>query len=55
MRRLTRDTTIEVQWYRIENFQTFLRPHEGHHLNIQVKFPPIQSQLLLEKATGIFL
>ena len=54
MRRLTRDTTIEVQWYRIENFQTFPRPYEGHHLNIQVKFPSIQSQLLLEKATGIF-
>lgn len=37
MRRLTRDTTIEVQWYRIDNYQTSSRPYEGHHPNSQVK------------------
>jgi hypothetical protein len=37
MRRLTKDTTIEVQWYQIENYQTSPRPYEGHHLNSGVK------------------
>ena len=37
MRRLTSDTTIEVQWYKIENYQTSSRPYEGHHLNSEVK------------------
>ena len=37
MRRLTRDTAIEVQWYKIENYQTSPRPYEGHHPNSQVK------------------
>lgn len=37
MRKLTRDTTIEVQSYRIDNFQTSSRPYEGHHPNGQVK------------------
>lgn len=37
MRKLTRDTTIEVQWYKIENFQSSPRPYEGHHPNSQVK------------------
>jgi Zinc carboxypeptidase len=37
MRRLTRDTTIEVQWYKIESYQTSPRPYEGHHLNSGVR------------------
>jgi len=37
MRRFSRDTTVEVQWYKIENFQTSPRPYEGHHPNSQVK------------------
>jgi len=37
MRRLTRDTTIEVQWYKIENYQTSARPYEGHHPNSQTR------------------
>jgi hypothetical protein len=37
MRRLTKDTIIEVQWYKIETFQTSARPYEGHHLNSGVK------------------
>ena len=37
MRRLTKDTTIEVEWYKIETYQTSPRPYEGHHLNSAVK------------------
>jgi Zinc carboxypeptidase len=37
MRRLTKDTTIEVQWYKIENYQAAARQYEGHHLNSGVK------------------
>jgi hypothetical protein len=37
MKRLTRDTIIEVQWYRIENYRSSSRPYEGHHLNSQVR------------------
>jgi hypothetical protein len=37
MQRLTKDTTIEVEWYKIETYQTSPRPYEGHHLNSAVK------------------
>jgi len=37
MRRLTKDTTMEVQWYKIESYQSSPRPYEGHHLNSAVK------------------
>jgi hypothetical protein len=37
MRRLTRDTTIEVQWYKIESYQASPRPYEGHHPNSQTR------------------
>jgi hypothetical protein len=36
MQRLTRDTNIEVEAYRIENYQSSPRPFEGHHLNSNV-------------------
>lgn len=37
MRRLQRDTTIEVESYKIESYQSGQRPFEGHHLNTSVK------------------
>jgi hypothetical protein len=37
MRRLTKDSSVEVEWYRIESFQAGTRPFEGHHLNGNVK------------------
>ena len=37
MRKLMRDTTIDVEWYRIENYQSGARPFEGHHLNTAVQ------------------
>ncbi|GAA4732886.1 M14 family metallopeptidase [Flavisolibacter ginsenosidimutans] len=33
MKRLSKDTVIEVESYRIENYTSGLRPYEGHHLN----------------------
>jgi hypothetical protein len=37
MRRISMDTTIEVQSYKIEAYQSGMRPFEGHHLNTNVK------------------
>jgi hypothetical protein len=37
MRRLTRDTMVSVEWYRIESFTSGQRPFEGHHINSQVR------------------
>jgi hypothetical protein len=39
MQRLKHDTVIEVEAYKIENFQTYPRPFEGHrpNYNVQVK------------------
>jgi hypothetical protein len=36
MQRLTRDTNIEVEAYKIENYQSSPRPFEGHHVNSNV-------------------
>lgn len=37
MRRLKKDTSIEVQWYKIESYQSLPRQYEGHHLNTHVQ------------------
>lgn len=37
MKQLARDTTIEVEVYRIEDFKSNARPYEGHHTNTEVK------------------
>src|SRR5688572_12921162 len=37
MRRITRDTTIEVQTYKIESYQAGTRLFEGHRINTNVK------------------
>jgi hypothetical protein len=37
MRKINSDTTIEVEWYRIENYQSLGRPYEGHHLNSRTR------------------
>ena len=37
MRRLKKDTVIEVEAFRIENFTSGARPYEGHHLNREVQ------------------
>jgi len=45
MRRLTKDTTMEVEWYKIESYQSGPRPYEGHHLNSAVKIS-IQTKIM---------
>ncbi|MFM8805948.1 MAG: M14 family metallopeptidase [Sphingomonadales bacterium] len=37
MRRLSQDSTFEVEAYRIEDYSTAARPYEGHHANSNVK------------------
>jgi hypothetical protein len=37
MKPLAKDTTIEVEVYRIEDYKAALRPYEMHHLNSDVK------------------
>jgi hypothetical protein len=37
MQKLAKDTSIQVQWYKIENYQAIPRPFEGHHLNTKVQ------------------
>lgn len=37
MRQLTKDTLIEVEIYRIDDYKTSPRPYEMHHLNSDVK------------------
>ncbi|HEV7330677.1 MAG TPA: M14 family metallopeptidase [Flavisolibacter sp.] len=37
MRRLQNDTTVLVEAYQIESYQSGTRPYEGHHLNRQVQ------------------
>jgi len=37
MRAFTKDTSITVEVYRIEDYKSSARPYEGHHLNSEVK------------------
>jgi hypothetical protein len=37
MRKLSQDTIVEVEAYRIEDYNTAARPYEGHHANSNVK------------------
>ncbi|ANE50327.1 M14 family metallopeptidase [Flavisolibacter tropicus] len=37
MQRLSKDTSIEVEWYRISAYQASPRPYEGHHTNGNVQ------------------
>jgi len=37
MKRLTKDSSVEVEYYKIESYQSSPRPYEGHHLNSAVK------------------
>lgn len=37
MRRLSRDSSLQVESYRISNYQSSPRPFEGHHMNSRVQ------------------
>jgi hypothetical protein len=49
MRKLIRDTAIEVQWYKIENYQTSPRPYEGHHLNSGITISSHAKKMMFRK------
>lgn len=49
MQRLTADTTIEVEAYRIENYTASPRPYEGHHPNRDVKVSKVVKQIRFRK------
>lgn len=49
MRQLGRDTTIEVQVYRIDDYKTAPRPNEMHHINSDVKVSTTMKQMKFRK------
>jgi len=49
MRQLSRDTTIEVEVYKIDDYKTSPRPFEMHHLNSDVKVSTTMRQLKFRK------
>jgi len=49
MRAFQKDTTLEVEVYRIEDYKASPRPYEGHHLNSEVKTSKTVQQLKFRK------
>ena len=50
MKQLSRDTSIEVEIYRIEDYKSGVRPYEGHHLNSEVKTSKTIKKMTFRKA-----
>lgn len=49
MRRLERDTTVEVESYKITAYQSIPRPFEGHHLNRDVQLAKTTKRVSFRK------
>jgi hypothetical protein len=49
MRALSRDTTIEVEVYTIEDYKSSPRPYEWHHINTDVKINKTVQQIKFRK------
>ncbi|MDB5197703.1 MAG: hypothetical protein JWP88_2074 [Flaviaesturariibacter sp.] len=49
MRQLTHDSTMEVEAYRVDNYQSSARPYEGHHLNTNVKISKSTKKIAFRK------
>lgn len=49
MRQIHTDTTLEVEWYHIDNYQSLGRPYEGHHLNSRVKVSKATKKMQFKK------
>ncbi len=49
MQQLKKDTTIEVEVYRIDEYKASPRPYEGHHLNSEVKTSKTVQQMKFRK------
>lgn len=46
---LQQDSLIELEVYRIEDYQTLARPYEGHYLHHNIKVQPQKQQIRLRK------
>jgi hypothetical protein len=55
LQRLRTDTTIYVESYRIEQYQTFSKPYEGHHLNYGVQVSKTTKNVLFRKGDYLIL
>ncbi len=49
MRQFSKDTAIEVEIYRIEDYRSSARPYESHHLNSDVKLSSIIRSIQFRK------
>ncbi|MGV3530197.1 MAG: M14 family metallopeptidase [Flavisolibacter sp.] len=49
MRRLTRDSSVQVESYRISNYQSSPRPFEGHHMNSRVQVDVSNAEVKFRK------
>lgn len=49
MRRLTKDSTIEVEAYKITSYQSIPRPFEGHHINREVQVTKRVQKVIFRK------
>lgn len=49
MRPLSRDTSMEVEVYRIEDYKSAPRPYEMHHLNSDVKLSTVKKTMKFRK------
>jgi hypothetical protein len=49
MDRLRKDTTIEVEWYKMDSYQSTQRPYEGHHSNRNVHITVSTKQMNFRK------
>lgn len=45
MKRLTHDTTLNLQMYYIADYKTGTRPYEGHYIHTGVKLTPVDSKI----------
>ncbi|HWJ89984.1 MAG TPA: hypothetical protein VNR87_02675, partial [Flavisolibacter sp.] len=55
MGRLKKDTTIEVEWYKIAGYQSGQRQFEGHHLNTDVRIAKNLSKVRFRKGDYLIL
>lgn len=49
MKQFTRDTTIEVEVYRIEDFKSGNKPYESHHYNSEIKTSKVVRKIAFRK------
>lgn len=55
MKRLQRDTVIEVEAYRIAKYQSTSRPYEGHHPNSKVEVSASKQEVQFRKGDYLIL